>query len=577
MALNNSELTILIKAQNDTKKTLDEVSANIKKLNKNTEKSSKIFAGLSGKINTAVKAFAGFFAISKIVGFLKESVTAFQNEERAVARLTSVMRNVNNATNEQIELLKQQAAELQKTTNFGDEQIISAQAMLGTFQLTSEEIQKLTPRILDMGEAMVKSTGTGTDLESITIAVGKAMTLGVGSLTRYGVVITEAQKTAFELANRQEKVKILTEALDSNFKEIAAGSAQTFAGQVIKLKNVFGDFKESVGKAVSVLTKDMVWALGVNIEGMNENETNTYALIIAVNKLKIAFYSLGTGILQNWERVKIGSAKLNKFLFGWVDKKTSNFFQKQIDESSKTIERYGDTLAGLVGETDKMNQELKSGTFDWEKYLGKIKESNNLITPFVDNTKKTTEELKRQADAVKKLNDQYADFKKKINDVKKSVEAEGISFTKNMMEKQMTYKERLAEMVADHKEKWQKANKELQELEQKGLSGMKNIEKFTELRQIVEKEFKIVQPYLNDAELKKLAERSDIEKLTESYRREQAIATVESATKTQELINKERQIYMNFDFSNSTITDETIIEKIKSEINKSFNILKFSH
>ena len=314
MALDNSTLNILIKAQNDTTKTLNDVSNNIHGLNKETENSSKIFSGLSGKINTAVKSFAGFFALSKITGFIKECVNDFQNEERAIARLTSVMTNVNGATKEQIELLKKQASELQKTTNFADDQVVSAQAMLGTFQLSSKEISILTPRILDMGEAMVKSTGSGTDLESITIAIGKAMTLGVGSLTRYGVVITDAQKAAFELADKQEKVKILTEALDSNFKGIATGSAQTFTGGIIHLKNAFGDMKENIGKAASVLTKEMVWAFGVNLDATNENISATEMMVIAVNKLKIAWYSLGTGIATNFEKIKIASASVGKFV-----------------------------------------------------------------------------------------------------------------------------------------------------------------------------------------------------------------------------------------------------------------------
>lgn len=576
MATNNPELKIIIDAQNDSKKAFAEVSKNLDNLSKEAQKSSKSFSGLAGGIGTALKAFAGFFAIREVFNFLKSSVIDFQNEEKAIARLTAVMTNVNNATKQEIDLLKEQAAALQQLTNFGDEQVISAQAMLGTFQLNSAQIQEITPRILDMGAAMEKSSGAGTDLESITIAVGKAMTSGIGSLSRYGVVITDAQKKSFELATQEEKVIILTEALDANFKGIAEGSAQTFAGGITKLKNNFGDFKESVGKAVSVLTKDLVWAFGVNIGAMNESQARSNTLIIGVNKLKEAWYSLGATIVMVGQSIKIASASFNKF-FDKLLGGNGEYFQKQIDEAKGKIGETVDTMGDMQSEIDNMNQGLKDGTFDWDAYLGKINDAGAGVKNFNDAASLNEEELKKQKDAIDDVTNKLKDYKKGINDIQKAQEEESISFIKSQIEKKQSFEQQLADMIADHKEKWMKANADREKIEREGIKNSEDLNKVGELSQTAEREFNIIQPYLNNENLSKLSQTSDVERMINAYRSTQAADTEATAIKQQELKNKAQEMTINFDLRGATITDKDFIQKVKDELNKSLNLIRFTN
>lgn len=349
------------------------------------------------------------FSINLVKNFVMDSVRLYGIQEKAVARLTNVMRGVNGATDEQIQSLQDFASELQKVTTFGDEQIISAQAMLGTFQLNTEQIKQLTPRILDMGSAMEKSTGAGTDLESITIAIGKAMTSGIGSLSRYGVVIKEADKNAFELADKQEKLNIITSALDANFKGIAEGSAKTFSGRLDQLQNNFGDLKEQIGKAFLVLTNDFVWALSGSIEATNDSIRSGNNLIIVVNKLKIAWRGLGTSLFITAKRIKIASATFNKFTIGAIsellgDEGSMDFFQKQIDESTDALIRFEEELAGSIGELDAMNIELAKGTFDWNEFIGGTNKGGASLGEFgagAGEAGKKTEELKSKLEKVK--------------------------------------------------------------------------------------------------------------------------------------------------------------------------------
>ena len=398
------------------------------KMSRQLDTAGKKTTKLSSNVKKLGAAILGAFAIRAITRFIGESVRLFGIQEKAEARLTNIMMSVNQATQEQVQSLKDYARELQQITTFGDEQTISAMAMLGTFQLNTEQIKQLIPRIIDMGAAMEKSSGAGTDLESITIAVGKAMTMGIGSLSRYGVVITDVQKEAFLLADKQGKLDIITKALDANFKGIAEGSAKTLTGSLEKLKNVTGDFKEMVGKAALVLTKELVFSLGMNIQAMNQNEAQAGSLIISINKLKLNFYSLGTGIVNTALKLKRAGAVFNKYTIGFVDDLLGGvdgmkYFQDQIDAIDKQTVGYDNTLGEMVLEIDNMNEELKAGTFNWDKFTGSVLEAGAGASSAAGDVGELGKELEESAKKVEKfrdelikLNEKYAEDTNEVAD-----------------------------------------------------------------------------------------------------------------------------------------------------------------
>lgn len=241
-----TKLQLVITARNEASKTLTGLNKQLSKFANNTELQNKIIKRGLFAIS------AGFTAITAgAIIFGKKSLNAYIIQENAMARLKSGLKNVKGMTDDNAESLSKYAAELQKTTTFGDETTISSMAMLSTFQLNENQIKELTPRIQDMTASLEKSTGQQQDMEQIAISVGKAMTLGVGSLSRYGVVISDNAKKEFRNADAMGKVRILTEELDKNYKGIAEGSANTFGGKIKQINNIFGDFKEEIGEGIA--------------------------------------------------------------------------------------------------------------------------------------------------------------------------------------------------------------------------------------------------------------------------------------------------------------------------------------
>ena len=230
------------------------------KLNRTTKKTGISFGGLTAAAGGLSAGFA------TVINQMEKAVDLFGKQEAATARLTANTENVlvsfegflknttalNLETSRSVNLLRQQADELQNLTTFGNEQIESGQAMLTTFALTADEISELTPRMLDMAAAQEKATGVGVDLEQVAIAIGKALAVNtLGGLKRAGVVMDSTTESMFKQADQGEKLSILLKVLDDNYKGVAETIGSTSIGKIKQYENQITDLGERLG-ALSV-------------------------------------------------------------------------------------------------------------------------------------------------------------------------------------------------------------------------------------------------------------------------------------------------------------------------------------
>lgn len=245
--------------------------------------------GLGSTIKSSLGLLGAGIVFHKSINGIRAMVTAHNIQEKALARLEANVKNVlisfkgydEQSEKTRIEIVRQtqalreQAHALQQVTTFGDERIISAQAMLSTFALEADAIAKVTPRLLDMAAASEKATGSQVDLEQIAIAIGKSLTIGVGSLTRYGVVISDNAKKQFELASESEKLNIILGELDKNFRGVAEAVGETDAAELDKLANAFGDLKEKGGGVALGIINPMARELRGLVEAISDLENTT--------------------------------------------------------------------------------------------------------------------------------------------------------------------------------------------------------------------------------------------------------------------------------------------------------------
>lgn len=275
-------------------------------LAQSTDKADKATSRLSNtlKIGLAASLVGVAVAARRGISVLGESVDLARVQTIAERKLEASLRNVGDATDEKQRMLQDLASEVQRYSNFGDESIITAQAMLGTFQLNADQIAVLTPRLADMAAGVAKATGETVDLNSIAQAVGKSFVEGASSLKRYGVSLTDTQEAAFNAADGMERVRLLSEILDGNFAGMAAATQD--AGK--QMENAIGDLKESLGK-------DLL----PEIEGLQRQVTafvQDPRIVEFARKTGSALVDLGKGVVRFFQfsipialgRVKAGLA-----------------------------------------------------------------------------------------------------------------------------------------------------------------------------------------------------------------------------------------------------------------------------
>jgi len=237
------ELEILIKLKDEATKQLSGMSKTVENMQPTFQK-------------MAVVGVAGFTAIAGAVGM---SIKAFQEQEKAEARLEQIAKQVTGATNEQIQSYKNLASQLQKTGVVGDEVLVSGQSQIASFTKNANVVTMLTK---DLGDLAVAQYGVNVSHEQAIQTgnlLGKALQGQLGALTRTGILVSEDFKKAFEEANtEQERAVVLSKIIQDNYGGLNTALRNTSAGGMVALKNSLGDITEEIGKGFIPILNSIV-------------------------------------------------------------------------------------------------------------------------------------------------------------------------------------------------------------------------------------------------------------------------------------------------------------------------------
>ncbi len=222
----------------------------------------------SDKSKTSVLKFAAgvgvaVTAIKLLTDVGKKLIAVYSIQEQAEARLEQTIKATGQAAGFTTRELTTMASGLQQVTKFGDEAIIGAESLLLTFKdIAGDTFPRALESILDVSEAM------GTDLQSATIQIGKALNdpiLGLTALARSGIQFTEVQKDMIkgmvEMGDKSGAQAIILEELESQFGGVARAAADTATSALVQYDNALGDVKEQYGKLIAVGIEPFVRAI----------------------------------------------------------------------------------------------------------------------------------------------------------------------------------------------------------------------------------------------------------------------------------------------------------------------------
>lgn len=361
------DLKYAIKDVDPNSKQFKNISKGIKNTNKELDKLNNKFTGSKG-LPAGVKslgvAAAAAFSIGAITRFGKETLKAYDQQAKAEKTLLVALKGRQDATNS----LVKQAQELQKTTLFGDEETIKAQALIAAFVKEEEQIKEVIPLVQDLAAAK------GMDLAGAADLVSKTLGSSTNALSRYGIEVEGA-------VGSQERLTSLTSGLSKAFKGQAAAAAEAGTGPLKQLSNIFGDLKETIGG----LLADSILPLAKGLSG----------LVSGFDKLIKQPYS------KKLEEERIESQLLLKAI---------SSLNEGSGERNRLIEELNKEYPGLLGNLkieELTNSEINTILKDVNsEYLKRIELAVN-AEEIEKNIDKTTKAYKEQKDAIKLVTELY--------------------------------------------------------------------------------------------------------------------------------------------------------------------------
>ena len=192
--------------------------------------------GKFGKTGVAVgAAFAASTAL--VVTGLTKAVNAAIEDQKSQALLAKQLENTTGASRMTIAATEDFVSQMQFATGVADDALRPA---LGSLVRATNDLT-VGQDLLSL--AMNISAGTGRDLETVSLALGKAYNGNLGGLTKLGIALDPNIIKTKDFGAAQAE-------LNKQFGGAAAAAANTYEGQLKRLGIVFDELNETIGYAI---------------------------------------------------------------------------------------------------------------------------------------------------------------------------------------------------------------------------------------------------------------------------------------------------------------------------------------
>ena len=241
-----NKVTIELEVTGNAEKKIDDVTTAISTLEKTAkagfEKAGSSFEVFKGVLE-ARAVEKGFELITEAAHklfevFVVEGIQSAIAQEEAVNKLNQALALSGEYTQEASKDFQEYAEQLQETTTFSNDQIISTGALIESLGNLSEEgLKEATLAAANLAAQL------GIDLDTAARKLGQAMETGAASVKKFGVEAEEGETKAETFAN-------VIAAVNEQFAGSAAAKINTFSGATKQLANDFDDLIKVTGEAV---------------------------------------------------------------------------------------------------------------------------------------------------------------------------------------------------------------------------------------------------------------------------------------------------------------------------------------
>ena len=230
------------------------------------DKLKHLVEGLGGSIEQAKNSSEGLktslLNFNQAVGAIQNVAAAFSQVSSAISGMTqfyaaqveaetklqTVMRNTMNASDAEVQSIKDLCSAQQELGVIGDEVQLAGVQELATYASKKSSLETLIPVMNDMIAQQYGFNATQESAVNIATMMGKVFAGQTSALSRYGYTFTEAQEQILKFGTEEEKAATLAEVVRQSVGGVNAELAKTDSGRMVQLNNTIGDMKEQVGQ-----------------------------------------------------------------------------------------------------------------------------------------------------------------------------------------------------------------------------------------------------------------------------------------------------------------------------------------
>lgn len=202
---------------------------------KGFKQADKASGVLDEKFKKLARTFVTVFSTAAIIKFGKESVKAFEEDEKAAVRLGQALKGLNLAfaTPE----IENYLSALEKSTFVSDDELRPAFQRLAQTTRSVAMSQDLLATAIDV------SAGSGVDLQTVANDLSRAFVGQTRGLTKYNLGLTQAELKTIRFEQIQSK-------LNEQFGGQRSALLDTYGGKVIQISTAYERMQETVGSGL---------------------------------------------------------------------------------------------------------------------------------------------------------------------------------------------------------------------------------------------------------------------------------------------------------------------------------------
>lgn len=388
----------------------DQVDRDLAKIEAKADASSSSMGTSFKKASTAMLVAGGV-----IGAVLVDTAKKYDEQVQSDIKLENTLKNQPQLAGASSAAFKAQASALQDVTVASDESVESAQALLGQFGATQNQILTLTPLIVDYSRKL------GVDLDTAAKNVGKAIDGKATALQKSGIMVDQA-------AYKEDRFKAVQDALAISVGGFAQQEGATFSGRMQIMKNQLGELEEGVGKgAVDAFSKLLgpVSAVSKGFQGLTPEMQSAIGSIGAVGAGALVTAGLVGKLGEKFEFMKghmgeavVGAAALTAGLaivnsaLEHGNQAAADMFKDQGSGFDGLVDQYNRTGEAITAEQNKLAdmstvQQLAHAQerVDLEKEKAQHEELGKQIEATRETYRRLGNDLGITGDAAKQLGD----------------------------------------------------------------------------------------------------------------------------------------------------------------------------